>query len=197
MLAPSILYVTAHSTSQHYIRCDFASYWWLLGSCSIINNNSISKAPTYLAQTIQRRWYGAAGHWTCSCSNHLSSPGSIQPGCHFGAQNLSQTWSKPVLSYQMPIIILIFFMVFKRGRKPLVPEENPRCQVGIINPTHMPDGSGQQLRVATIVPRPSTLTTGPTWQPVSWVGQASQFSILLRRSPIQVLNRARRCLTLK
>ena len=43
-----------------------------------------------------------------------------------------------------------------------MPGENPRCQVGTINPTDMPDGSGQQLRVATIVPRPSRLTTWPT-----------------------------------
>ena len=35
------------------------------------------------------------------------------------------------------------------------------CEVGTINPTDMPDGGGQQLRVATIdiVPRPSRLTT--------------------------------------
>ena len=42
-----------------------------------------------------------------------------------------------------------------------VPGENPRYQVGTINLTDMPDGSGQQLRVATIVPRPSGLTTWP------------------------------------
>ena len=29
----------------------------------------------------------------------------------FGAQKLSRTWSKLILSYQMPIIMLIFFMV--------------------------------------------------------------------------------------
>ena len=40
-----------------------------------------------------------------------------------------------------------------------MPGENPRCQVGTINPTDMPGGRGQQLRVATIVPRPSRLTT--------------------------------------
>ena len=45
-----------------------------------------------------------------------------------------------------------------------MPGENPRCQVGHINPTDMLDGSGQQLTVATIVPivpRPSRLTTWP------------------------------------
>ena len=42
-----------------------------------------------------------------------------------------------------------------------MPGEKPRCQVGTIIPADMPDGSGQQLRVATIVPRPSRLTTGP------------------------------------
>ena len=35
-------------------------------------------------------------------------------------------------------------------------------QVGTINPTDMPDGSGQQLRVAAIVPALSRLTTRPT-----------------------------------
>ena len=48
----------------------------------------------------------------CSFSNHLGSPGTIQLDCHFSAQKLTQTWSKPVLYYQMPIIILIIFMVF-------------------------------------------------------------------------------------
>ena len=62
------------------------------------------------------------------------------------------------------------------GEETRVPGENPHCQVGTINPTDMPDGSGQQLRVATIMPRPSRLTTWPTWQPVQWVGQASQSS---------------------
>ena len=33
-----------------------------------------------------------------------------------------------------------------------MPGENPRCQVETINPADMPDGSGQQLRVATMVP---------------------------------------------
>ena len=35
----------------------------------------------------------------------------------------------------MPIIVLIFFMVFSRGEETGVPEENPRCQVEAINPT--------------------------------------------------------------
>ena len=30
--------------------------------------------------------------------------------------------------------------------------------------------------MATIVPRPSRLTTWPTWQPIQWVGQVSQSS---------------------
>ena len=58
-----------------------------------------------------------------------------------------------------------------------VPGENPCCQVGTTNLTDMPDGSGQQLRVATTAPKPSRLTTWPTWQPAQRVGQASQFSI--------------------
>ena len=41
-----------------------------------------------------------------------------------------------------------------------MPGENPYCQVGTIYPTDMPDGSGQQLRVATIVPRPSRQPPG-------------------------------------
>ena len=45
-----------------------------------------------------------------------------------------------------------------------MPGENPRCQIGRINQTDMPDGSGHLLRVATIVPRPSRLTTWPTGQ---------------------------------
>ena len=53
--------------------------------------------------------------------------------------------------------------------------KTPCCQVGTINTTHMPDGSGQQLRVATIVPRLSrlpTLPTGHTTRPVSRAGLA-------------------------
>ena len=66
-----------------------------------------------------------------------------------------------------------------------MPQENPCCQVGSINPTDLPDSSGQQLRVAAIVPRPSRLSTWPTWQPSSeW---DSPCSLVLRRSPIQVL----------
>ena len=42
-----------------------------------------------------------------------------------------------------------------------MPGENPRCQVGTINPTDMPDGSGQQTKEATMVPKPSRLTTWP------------------------------------
>ena len=37
--------------------------------------------------------------------------------------------------------------------------EYPCGQVGTINPTDMPDGGGQQLRMATIVLRPSRLIT--------------------------------------
>ena len=40
------------------------------------------------------------------------------------------------------------------------------------NPTDMSRGSGQEVRVVTIVPRPNR----PTWQPIQWVGQASQSS---------------------
>ena len=57
----------------------------------LCSHNSISKAPMYLEWAIQGRWSGAAGHWTCSFSNYLSFPGSIQPGCHFGAQKLNKS----------------------------------------------------------------------------------------------------------
>ena len=63
--------------------------------------------------------------------------------------------------------------------------ENPRCQVGTINPTDMPDGSGQQLRVATIVSRPSRQAPGQLDNPSSEWGRPR--SLALRRSPIQVL----------
>ena len=56
-----------------------------------------------------------------------------------------------------------------------MPGENPRCQIGTIDPTDMPDGSGQQLRVATIVPRPSRLINhlaNLTTRPVSGAGLA-------------------------
>ena len=43
-----------------------------------------------------------------------------------------------------------------------MPGENARCQVATINSTDIPDGSGQQLIVATITSRPSRLTTWPT-----------------------------------
>ena len=61
--------------------------------------------------------------------------------------------------------------------------ENPRCQVGTIKPTDMPDGSGQQLRAATMVLGPSRLTTWPTWQLVQCVGLASQSSTLAVTHP--------------
>ena len=40
-----------------------------------------------------------------------------------------------------------------------MPGKDPRCQVGTIN---IPDDSGQQLRIATIVPRSSRPTTWST-----------------------------------
>ena len=55
----------------------------------------------------------------------------------------------------------IFAMVLA-GEGNWSPGENSRCQVGTINLTDMPDGSGQQLRVATIVLSSSRLTTWPT-----------------------------------
>ena len=58
-----------------------------------------------------------------------------------------------------------------------MPGENPRCQVGTINPTDMPDGSGQQLRVATIVRRPSRQhLANLTTRPVSGAGLAVEHS---------------------
>ena len=48
----------------------------------------------------------------------------------------------------------------------------------------MPDGSGQQLRVATIVLRPSRLTTWPTWQLVQWEGQALPSSTQVVTHPV-------------
>ena len=45
-------------------------------------------------------------------------------------------------------------------------EEKLGGEVGVINPTDMLDASGQELRVATRVPRPSSLTTWQTWQSV-------------------------------
>ena len=57
-----------------------------------------------------------------------------------------------------------------------MPRENPCCQVVTINPADKPDGSGQQLRVATIVLRPRRLTTWPAWQQVQCLRQASQSS---------------------
>ena len=69
------------------------------------------------------------------------------------------TWSIP--SRPTRSVVLIFFSWFLNGEETGVPGENPRCQVGTINPTDMPDGSGQQLTVATIVPRPGRRTTWP------------------------------------
>ena len=37
------------------------------------------------------------GHRTCLFISHLNSPGSIQPGCHSGAQNYSNTQAFTVL----------------------------------------------------------------------------------------------------
>ena len=66
-----------------------------------------------------------------------------------------------------------------------MPGENPHCQVGTIYPTNMPDGSGQQLRVATIVPRSSRQPPGQLDNPSSEWGRPR--SLALRQSPIQVL----------
>ena len=76
-----------------------------------------------------------------------------------------------------------------------MPGEYPRCQVGTINPPDMPDGSGQQLRVATIMPRPSRQPPGQLDNPSSESGQASQSSTQPVTHPST--NRARRCLTSK
>ena len=77
-------------------------------------------------------------------------------------------------------------MVFKLAEETGVPGENPRCQVGTINPTDMPDGSGQQLTVATIVPRPSIgKPSGQLDNPSSEWGRPR--GLALGRSPIQVL----------
>ena len=66
-----------------------------------------------------------------------------------------------------------------------MPGETPRCQVGTICPTDMPDGSGQRLRVPTIVPRPSRQPPGQLDNPsIEW---GTPRSLALRRSPIQVL----------
>ena len=65
--------------------------------------------------------------------------------------------------------------------------ENLRCQVETFTPTDMPDGSGQQFRVATIVPRPSR----PSNHLANLTNSSSEWgrprSLVLRQSPIQVL----------
>ena len=76
-------------------------------------------------------------------------------------------------------------MILQLGEETGVPGENPRCQVGAINPVDTPDGSGQHLRVATIELRPSRLTTWPAWQPSSESGRPR--SLASRLSPIQVV----------
>ena len=53
-------------------------------------------------------------------------------------------------------------MVFTLEEETGAPGGNLRCQVRTTNPTDMPNGSGQQLRVAAIVPKLSRLTTWPT-----------------------------------
>ena len=59
---------------------------------------------------------------------------------------------------------LILSYDFRWGRKPECPETTSVVKQGPFNSTDMPDGSGQQLRMATIVPRPSRLTTWPASQ---------------------------------
>ena len=73
------------------------------------------------------------------------------------------------------------------GEETGVPGENPRCQVGIINPTDLTDGSDQQLREAIIVPKPNRLTTWPARRPLSEWGKPG--SLALRWPPIQVPTR--------
>ena len=78
---------------------------------------------------------------------------------------MAQLVTEPDLYHPRPTrsILLIFFQWFLTGggnrstrRKPLL------VQVGIFNLTDMPDGSGQHLTVATIVPRLSRRATWPT-----------------------------------
>ena len=66
-------------------------------------------------------------------------------------------------------------MLFTLEEDTGVPGGNLRCQAGTTNPTDMPNGSGQQLRVAAIVPKPSLVTTWPARQ-VSGAGLAVQRS---------------------
>ena len=80
-----------------------------------------------------------------------------------------------LFDYGPPVVLINIFAMVLVGGGNQSAWRNPHCQVGTTNPTDMPDSSGQQLRLATLVLRPSRLTT---WSacPVSEAGLTVQHS---------------------